>query len=183
MNLKKDLAIVGGLFLLVVALLIFGRGFTTGTFVEQRQEATPSQQASSNLTQDNNNRSRVSIKTLSVFVEIARTSDSQKKGLSGRDQLAINEGLLFVFDTPAKYAFWMKDMKFPIDIIWIDGSPAGEKKIVDIAENATVEPGKNDEELKRYTPRADALYVLEINAGLVKHNNLQIGDVVNFELQ
>ena len=72
----------------------------------------------------------------------------------------------------------MKDMKFPIDIIWIDG----EKRIVDIAANVRVEPDKKDRELAVYKSQAEALYVLEVNAGLSALHGLSIGDQVNFEL-
>ena len=70
-------------------------------------------------------------------------------------------------------------MKFPIDIIWI----SEDKKIVDIAQSAAVEPGKKDKDLKIYRPEADSLYVLEINANLANLHNLQVGDDVFFELR
>ena len=177
-RLKKDLAIIGGLFVVVAALVIFGRGFTTSQFlgVSPRPESTKSAVKQKGTTD-------VTIGDLRISAEVADTGDKRKKGLSGRDELAIAAGILFVFDKSGSYAFWMKDMKFPIDIIWIDeSSPAGGNKIVDIAENAVPEPDKKDEELKRYQPMAQAKYVLEINAGLVRLHNLQIGDTVGFEL-
>src|SRR3989344_7332267 len=54
-----------------------------------------------------------------VKVELALTPEEQTQGFSGRSGLGENEGMLFVFDTPGKYGFWMKDMLFPIDIIWL----------------------------------------------------------------
>ena len=87
--------------------------------------------------------------------------------------------MLFVFENKGPYGFWMKDMKFAIDIIWIDEN----KNILDIVANTAPQPGKKDKELTVYKPRDDALYVLEFNAGLANLNNLQIGDKVSFELK
>lgn len=158
---------------MVAALVIFGRGLTTGQFagVSPRPESTKSAVKQKGTTD-------VTIGDLKISAEVADTADERKKGLSNRDELAIEAGMLFVFDESGSYAIWMKDMRFPIDIIWVDES----KRIVDIAESAVPEPGKKDEELKRYRPRPQAKYILEINAGLSKLYNLQIGDAVTFEL-
>ena len=174
---KKDLAIIGGLFLVVAILVIFGRGFTSTQFagISPRPESTKSAAKQKGVAE-------VTIGSLKISAEVANTTDERKKGLSDRDELPINAAMLFVFDKSGSYGIWMKDMRFPIDIIWIDDLPAGEKKIVDIAENAVPEPDKNDEELKRYQPRSEAKYILEVNAGLSKLHNLQIGDTVTFEL-
>jgi uncharacterized membrane protein (UPF0127 family) len=53
-------------------------------------------------------------------IEIAETYDQQSLGLGGRDELKPNTGMFFVFPSPSVQSFWMKDMKFPIDIVWID---------------------------------------------------------------
>ena len=120
----------------------------------------------------------VNVKNLVLQVKVASTADVRKKGLSNIDSLPINEGMLFVFDQKGRYSFWMKDMKFPIDIIWIDEN----KKIVNISKNAIPEPKKADKDLTKYDSSYDVKYVLEINAGLAGANNLQIGDLVNFSL-
>lgn len=174
MNLKKDLAIVGGLFLVIIALMVFGKGFTSTSFIgggpkESTQNAQKLEQKDAvNLT----------IKTLNINAKVADTSDERKKGFSKIEELPISKGMLFVFDNGGKFGIWMKDMRFAIDILWIDKT----KKIVDIAQNVAPEPGKKDKDLTVYKPRDKALYVLEINAGLSSHHNLQIGDEVNFEL-
>src|SRR3989338_3180334 len=61
-----------------------------------------------------------------IKVDLALTMLEQAQGLSGREVLGENEGMLFVFDTPGKYSFWMKDMKFAIDIIWFTPSEGNE---------------------------------------------------------
>lgn len=167
---KKDLAIIGGLFLVVVGLLIFGQGFSSASFVGLKPTGQMSSQDKGQVS--------LSIGSLSVKAQVADTASVRKKGLSERDSLPINSGMLFVFDKSGKWGIWMKGMKFPIDIIWIDDG----KKIVDIAEDAVPEPGKKDSALTVYRPRADSKYVLEINAGLSNLNNLRVGDTVNFEL-
>lgn len=184
---KKDLAIIGGLFLAVAFLVIFGRQFTSSQFINPAGPGESTRQAARKDT------TGVAVRDLKIEAILADEADERKEGLSDRDGLPISQGMLFVFDKSDTYAIWMKDMKFPIDIIWIDDSPAhsglspsgsmtGEKKIVDIAQNAVPEPGKDDEELKIYRPKGQAKYVLEINAGLSKLHDLQAGDTVSFEL-
>lgn len=167
---KKDLAIIGGLFLVVVVLLVFGQGFSSASFVGLK----PAGQISS----QNKSLTTVAIGSLNVNVKVVISASERKKGLSGHDSLPINSGMLFVFDKSAKWGIWMKDMKFPIDIIWI----GQDKRIVDIAANALPEPGKKDAELTVYRPQNDSKYILEINAGLANLNNLKVGDTVGFEL-
>ena len=165
---KKDLAIIFGLFLLIAALLIFGKGISTISYLPQSQSQT----------QKGNELLAISAQTLNIKAKVASKPDERKKGLSKQDSIPLDEGMLFVFENPGLYGIWMKDMKFAIDIIWIND----DKRIIDIAENVPPEPNKKDEELTIYRPRSSAKYVLEINAGLTALNNLQISDQVNFEL-
>ena len=106
-----------------------------------------------------------------IKVEIADTSILQEKGLSGRKVLQEDEGMLFVFENLGKYSFWMKEMNFPIDIIWI-----GENfKIIYIKKSAL--PKSYPE---TFSPNENAKYVLEVLAGFSEKNNLQVGDSVKF---
>jgi uncharacterized membrane protein (UPF0127 family) len=105
-----------------------------------------------------------------LSVEVADTPAERGRGLSGREMLPENSGMLFVFDTPGRYGFWMYGMKFPLDIIWIDER----LRVVYFVENA--QPCVNI--CETYEPPADALYVLEVNAGFVKKYGMKIGDVV-----
>ena len=63
----------------------------------------------------------ITLKGEEFIVEVADTPAERMQGLSGRNSLVDDGGMLFVFDKPGTYGFWMKDMKFPIDIIWING--------------------------------------------------------------
>lgn len=166
---KKDLGIIFGLFLLIILLVIFGKGMTTGSFITNNQETNQ---------QELNGNTQVSVRNLVIDAKIARTPEERRKGLAGQSSLVLNQGMLFVFEKEELYPFWMKDMKFAIDIIWIDQN----KKIVDIAPNVAAEPDLRERDLKIYRPDSTALYVLEVNAGLSALNNLQKGDEVRFEL-
>jgi len=104
-------------------------------------------------------------------VEIAAKKEAQTLGLSGRDSLATNAGMLFVFDAPFSYGFWMKDMKFSIDIVWIDEFG----RVVDLAQNISPETFP-----KIFYPQTPARFVLELNAGAADQNGIKIGTNVDF---
>ncbi len=106
-----------------------------------------------------------------IEVEIADTPEQRAKGLSGRESLAENRGLLFIYDQPGLYGIWMKEMKFPIDIIWIDSN----KKIISISKNIGPESFP-----EIFEPAVPAQYILEINAGFVDENRIKIGDSFNY---
>lgn len=109
--------------------------------------------------------------TLSVLV--AKTGHQHERGLGQRESLAPYEGMLFLFDLPKEYVFIMRDMAFPIDIVWFN-----EGKVVDIAPSVQPEPGVPVERLKRYIPRKPATIVLELPAGWAASHNLKLGDTL-----
>lgn len=115
------------------------------------------------------NQLKIGSKTLNI--EVADTDEERILGLSGRTSLGENDGLLFVFKKEGKYGFWMKDMNFPIDIIWI----GKDKKIVHVESN--VLPSSYP---KVFFPQELSLYVLEVSAGFLNKNNIKIGDFVDF---
>lgn len=106
-----------------------------------------------------------------LTAEVVNTKSARALGLSGRTKMADNEGMLFIFDAPGKYGFWMKDMTFPLDIIWINQNGV----VVAIERELTPETYP-----KTYINGADASYVLEINAGLSEKFGLYLGSKVNF---
>ncbi|MCK5027087.1 MAG: DUF192 domain-containing protein [Candidatus Pacebacteria bacterium] len=110
----------------------------------------------------------------SVFeVEIADIKDKRILGLSGRVFLLPTQGMLFIFEEPGIYTFWMKDMNFSIDILWIDE----EKRIVHIIESLAPETFP-----EKYISKNDALYVLELSEGVVRDLGIKIGDEVVFDI-
>ncbi len=105
-------------------------------------------------------------------VEVVKTDEQRAKGLSVYDKLPLEKGMIFIFDTKGYYAFWMKDMKFPIDIIYIKNN-----RIVDMYKNIAP-PKSQNEILPIIKPRETSDMVLEINAGLSDKYNFKIGDFV-----
>ena len=124
-----------------------------------------------------NAQTKLTINSTVVNVDVADTPDKRKQGLSGRESLASDSGMLFIFEKPAKTGFWMKGMKFAIDLIYIN-----DKKVVDIIKNATPPvPGQKDEDLPLYMPNQEIDMVLEVPAGFVDSHNIRVGD--NIKLQ
>jgi len=111
-----------------------------------------------------------------INTEIADTNAKRELGLSGHKPLSDDQGMLFVFNKTGKYPFWMKDMLFPIDIIWLEPSNIeGIVNVVYIEKNA--QPNSYP---ATFGGQIDAQYVLEVNAGFSDKNNLKIGDQVKF---
>ena len=113
----------------------------------------------------------------SFDIELAETPQQRTQGLSGRDSLAQGTGMLFVHDKEERYTFWMKDMHFPLDMLWIDAAC----KVADISANVPApEPGQSDRSLALVSPKTPVLHVLEINAGAASVAGISIGDAVEF---
>src|SRR3989344_3235869 len=118
----------------------------------------------------------VKIGGVTLQVELAETPEAHARGLSGRQSLDEDQGMLFVFSkgSPAAPGFWMKDMNFPIDIIWLAPVESGNKKdleVVYIKKNA-----HPDFYPEIYRPDASARrigYVLEVVAGFSERNDLK----------
>ena len=108
------------------------------------------------------------------MAEAASDPYSRARGLSEKDSLAEFSGMLFWFAKDDYHAMWMKGMRFPIDIIWLNRG-----RVVDIEENVPVpRAGAGNIFLPVYRPDVMARYVLEVNAGFAKRHNLRIGDAV-----
>ena len=108
-------------------------------------------------------------------VEIASTTLEQARGLSFRPSLGAQSGMLFLFGTSSMQSFWMKDMHFPLDMIWINGvTVAGFTQNVPAPASGTALWN-----LSVYHSPASVDKVLEVNAGTVAQYNIKIGDTVN----
>jgi uncharacterized membrane protein (UPF0127 family) len=106
-------------------------------------------------------------------VEMATTMTQQACGLSGREGLGENDAMLFVFGSPSVQNFWMKDMNFPLDMIWISGNT-----VAGFAQNAAPQPGAPLWKLQIYTSPYNVDKVLEVVAGTVAKYNIKVGDTV-----
>ena len=123
--------------------------------------------------QKQNQTALVTVGGVNLITSLSTTPDAQSKGLAIRDSLNENEGMLFIFETPQKYSFWMKDMKFPIDIIWINQ----DGKIVHIEKN--LPPCIFLLPCPSYAPKDDSLYVLEVVSNFTNKFDINVGDPVD----
>lgn len=108
-----------------------------------------------------------------LTVLVAESFIQQYRGLGSRESLGEYDGMLFPFGYEGKHTIVMRDMQFPIDIIWLKYN-----EIVDIAPQVPLEPGVPEAQLFRYVPRKEATFVLELPAGKAESLGLQIGDIV-----
>ena len=151
---KKYFIVLAGLFLLIFSLTAFN---FPDNYLRYKNE--------------------IEIAGQRIKVILAQTPETRAQGLSGRSYLREDEGMLFVFSAQGGSAsggdrtprFWMKDMLFPIDIIWIDEN----LKVIYIKKDARPESFP-----ETFGPDAEALYVLEVAAGFSEKHNLQVGDRV-----
>ena len=111
-----------------------------------------------------------------VRAEIVSTPEERATGLMFREALPPGEGMLFIFDEADFHTFWMLNMKFSIDIIWL--SP--EKHIVYIEHSI---PPCPEEPCPPYQPMQKALYVIEVPAGFAKKEGLRMGMKILIQMQ
>lgn len=119
---------------------------------------------------------RVIIHETEFNVEIADTPIKRSRGLSGKESLSENEGMLFLFPRAGSQTFWMKGMRISIDIVWIK-----ENKVIGFEKNVQPEPGVKTSNLKRYVSPEAVEKVLEVRAGTVERLGVQVGDPVVVE--
>jgi len=112
---------------------------------------------------------RVNGRTFSL--EVAGTPAAQELGLGKRASLPKNQGMLFVFSRPAVECFWMKDMHFPLDMIWLDAN----KTVVHVEQN--VSPATYP---STFCPAATSEYVIELNAGSSRSAGIRDGEILRF---
>jgi YVTN family beta-propeller protein len=111
-----------------------------------------------------------------VFVEVTDDDEEHTRGLMFRQHLPWNAGMLFAFNGEESRAFWMKNTLIPLDMIFVDDN----SQIVDIIENV---PPCEQDPCPVYPSEEPAQYVLEVNAGFVQQNAVQVGDRLVSEIQ
>lgn len=152
---------------IVLSVTILGIFAVTVWSYQMRDMAAP---ASDRL--EEANRVLMELDETVVYLEIAQTPEDRARGLSGRASLSEDQGMLFVFEETARHGFWMKDMNFPIDIIWIDQ----DFSVVDIKHEAVPDSFPNS-----FTPDSPALYVVEVYAGFAKKYGITEGQKIEFQ--
>jgi uncharacterized membrane protein (UPF0127 family) len=123
---------------------------------------------------DEHQKLSISVGGAQFIVDVAATPLARERGLSGVKNLAAKNGKLFIFDRADKYGFWMKDMYFPLDIIWI----SEDWKVESVSKQLSPATYPNI-----FYPNGNVIAVLEINAGEWDANHLNIGDQVRVESQ
>jgi len=109
-------------------------------------------------------------------VDVSDSEEERQRGLSGRGRLEEGSGMLFVYDSPRIPVFWMKDMDFPIDIIWISGG-----RVIGAELNIPVERGVPEAEMRRYSPPDFVDMALEVASGTVSRLMVTVGEPVSIE--
>ena len=148
---RSIMILLGLIALFVIVLLIAGK---KGTKLDNFAETVTKQAI-------------VNVNGTNLVASVANTPLEHKRGLSGTHSLNGSNGMLFVFEEADEHGFWMKDMDYAIDIVWVDEN----NQVVDIKEN--VSP---DTYPMVFKPSAPAKYVLEVMAGWVSQNSVEIGD-------
>lgn len=107
----------------------------------------------------------------SFAAEISDTEALRELGLSNRAAIAADAAMLFIFQQDNSNMFWMKDMHFAIDMIWLDSN----KKVIYMAERVTPESYP-----QTFGPSAKSRYVIEVKSGIANKIGLKVGDTVSF---
>ncbi len=134
----------------------------------------PGTNSGDNTTLPTTDINKLKIKDTTLNIDIADTPALRTQGLGGRDSLADDYGMLFVFSEEKKHRFWMKGMKVNLDMIFIKDA-----KVVDLLRNVPAPQGNiKDENLPIYEPVVPIDMVLEVQAGFINKHSIQVGDQV-----
>jgi len=106
-----------------------------------------------------------SISGVPVKLKVAANDDTQMKGFMGSDEPEDNKGILFVYDVEMPLQFWMKDVDFPLDILFFDSN-------MDLIDNFTMEAynGEGEEDIKHYQSKSPARFAVELKSGWCDKN-------------
>jgi uncharacterized membrane protein (UPF0127 family) len=122
---------------------------------------------------DSIKRTTIQIGNLPLTALVVDTPELRQKGLGGTRSLLPGTGMLFIFEEPGRHMFWMKDMNFDLDIVWIDQR----LKVVGIEKDVS-----KDSYPKAFTPPSSILYVLEVPAGFSDSHHIKVGDRLSVNL-
>jgi len=113
-----------------------------------------------------------------IPVEVAATAAKRAQGLGDRDSLPEGAGMLFDMERDVMPAFWMKGMRFALDLVWVDAG----RRVIGVTPNVPPQPGVGDRDLHRYKPPGPVRYVIEVNAGAAQRLGLVEGTQLSFDL-
>jgi uncharacterized membrane protein (UPF0127 family) len=158
---------------LLAAILIAVTGVGFGYYLWNTDQSNVSDQSNEMTGQLQYQQTNLSVGTRTIELDIADTPAKMHLGLGGRASLATDKGMLFAYTDTGQRCFWMKDMKFSIDILWLDN----QKKIGHIEKSLSP-----DTYPQTYCPNVAAQYVIELQAGTSGVDGLNEGDTLNFNL-
>jgi len=110
-------------------------------------------------------------------MEVADDSYKRAKGLMYRKKMQKDRGMLFIFNSERRYSFWMLNMQFSIDLIWLDRN----MKVVDITKDAV--PSHSIFSSKSYSPSVPAMYVIETCSGFASSSKLKLGNRIKMDFK
>ena len=160
------------LLLIIAFIALIGAGIF---LISGENSPATSQNATTSLTLPQTQSPRLSVNDHIIYLDISDTPEKRTQGLSGRDSMPQDHGMLFIFDSPQKPQFWMYEMKFPLDFVWINGN-----KVVQLNEN--IPAPLTGESPAVIRPDYPVDKVLEVNAGFIKSAAIKIGDEVKINL-
>lgn len=106
-------------------------------------------------------------------VDLAVTGAEKARGLGGKTSLEANTGMLFVYSEPSSECYWMKDMQFSIDIIWLDSDGT----VLDVEKSVSPDTYPKD-----FCPSTAADYVLEVSAGTAEKTRISPGNQIYIKI-
>lgn len=158
------------IFLIIIALLIL-----LGVVSALQNLSSSNIQSSVSQSEFSYATTTISTPNGNIVAQIADTLDKQTQGLSDRTGLVQGSGMLFVFNSPSPQYMWMKDMNFPLDMVWLDQN----KKVVYIATDLTPQSyDQNPPEI--FSSPVNALYVIEIPSGDANRLGIVVGKTLSF---
>ncbi len=111
-----------------------------------------------------------------ITAEVMTNPVDMSRGMMFRDTLAANRGMLFIHGSPGRYAYWMFQVKIPLDIIWMDQN----RRVVEISANTPPCPSKSARDCPNFGGHEEAMYVLELAGGMAAKYGVEKGSVINF---
>ncbi len=174
-HLYKTKALILGVFVLLCLLLVTvleQQAKVVSTPIQKPPEAKMEESISPysrSFFSSTSSKSYVNIHNTFYNLFLARSPEERARGLSGRDGLKEDEGMFFVFPKEGRHGFWMKDMSFPIDVLWLNK----EGKVIHIVENM-----KPNSYPKTYYPDIPASFAVELPANSVSKTKVKVGDII-----
>lgn len=160
-------------FVIIPVFVFFALFFVYSRIVLPQEAARMERENRVKASEEERSAKEISLGDTKITAMVAETEEQRRVGLSHRESLDENSAMLFIFENEnVRPAFWMKNMKFPIDIIWIND---GEIIQID-REVLPPEDGALEDSLPLYLPNGDTDYVVEVNAGWSDRMNVSVGD-------